>query len=80
MQATLNIKPNEIDEKLLHVIKELLSKNIEIILKSSTIEFLEFDAAMPLNDVMEEFQKAGYSKEFLCDLKAGFETSEIYAQ
>jgi hypothetical protein len=28
---------------------------------------------------MQEFEKIAYDKNFLSDLKAGFETSEIYA-
>jgi hypothetical protein len=77
MQAILNIKPNEIDDKLLNVIKELLSKNIEIVIKK-TVELEEYDKSISLDEVMDEFAKVGYSENFLSDLKAGFETSQIY--
>ena len=80
MQAILNIKPNEIDERLLSVIKELLSRNVEIVIKKQSVELEQFDKTLPLDDVMREFGKVGYSEDFLRDLRAGFETSEIYAK
>jgi len=80
MQAILNIKLNEIDDHLLNVIKELLSRNIEIVIKKETIELESFDKNLPLDEVMREFSKFGYSENFLGDLKTGFETSEIYAE
>ena len=79
MQAVLNIKPNEIDDRLLNVIKELLSRNIEIVIKKQFVELEEFDKTLSLDEVVREFGKVGYSQEFLNDLKAGFETSKIYA-
>ena len=78
MQAVLNIKPNEIDDRLLNVIKELLSRNIEIVIKKQFVELEEFDKTLSLDEVVREFGKVGYSQEFLNDLKAGFETSKIY--
>lgn len=79
MQAILNIEPNEVDERLLNVIRELLSRNIEITIKNQHFELKEFDTTLPLNEVMQEFQKAGYSENLINDLRAGFETSEIHA-
>ena len=80
MQAILSIEPNEVDERLLIIIRELLSRNVEIMIKSHHFELKEFDATLPLNEVMEEFQKAGYSDDFISDLRSGFETSEIYSK
>ncbi len=80
MQAILNIGPNEIDDRLLFVIKELLSKNVEITLKNRQFELLEFDTTLPLNELIEQFAKAGYSDGFMNDLRDGFITSEIYAE
>ncbi len=80
MQAILSIEPNEVDERLLIVIRELLSRNVEITIKSQRFELKEFDAALPLSEVMDEFQKAGYSDDFISDLRSGFETSEIYSK
>jgi len=79
MQAILNIKPSEIDDRLLNVIKELLSRNVEIVIKK-TVELEEYDKNIPLDEVMGEFAKVGYSENFLSDLKAGFETSKIYSK
>jgi hypothetical protein len=80
MQAILNIEPNEIDERLLNVIRELLSRNVDITLKRQHFELKEFDATLPLDEVIGEFQKAGYSDDFISDLRSGFETSEIYSK
>ncbi len=80
MQAILNIEPNEIDDRLLSVIRELLSRNIEVTLKNQGLELKEFNLALPLDEVMLEFQKAGYSNEFINDLRVGFETSTVYAK
>jgi len=79
MQAILNIEPNEVDEKLLNVIRELLARNVEITIKNQSFELQEFDAPS-IDDLMREFQNAGYSEDFLNDLKQGFETSEVYAK
>ncbi len=80
MQAILNIELNEIDDRLLNVIKELLSRNIEVVIKKEKLELERFDKSLPLDEVMREFSKVGYSENFLSDLKTGFETSEIYAE
>ncbi len=79
MQAVLNVKSNEIDDKLLNVIKELLSRNVEVVIKK-TVELEEYNKSISLDNVMQEFGEVGYSDEFLRDLKVGFETSEIYVK
>ncbi len=78
MQATLNIKLSEIDDHLLSIIKELLLRNVEVVIKKEMIELEEFDKSISLDEVMQEFAKVGYSEEFLSDLQAGLETSQIY--
>ena len=80
MQAILSVKSNEIDEQLLNIIKELLSKNVEVVIKNDFFELEEFDRNISLDDVMEEFENGDYSKNFLSDLRKGFETSEIYVR
>ncbi len=77
MQAVLNVKTTDINDNLLNVIKELLSRDVEIVIKK-TVELEEFDERNSLDDIMRKFGEVGYSGEFLKDLKAGFETSEIY--
>lgn len=79
MQAILSLDPNEIDDRLLNVIKELLSKGVEITIRTSRIELKEFDTTVALDDLMREFQNAGYSDGFLRDLRDGFAKSGIYA-
>ncbi len=78
MQAVLNVKTSEIDESLLSIIKELLSKNVEIVIRRETFRLEEYDRTLPLDKVMEDFEKAGHSEAFLKDLKEGFETSTVY--
>lgn len=80
MQAILNIEPNEVDDRLLNVIKELLSRNVEITIKKHRLELKEFDETLPFDEVIHEFRKAGYSDDFLSDLRAGFIASEIYSK
>ena len=76
----MNIEPNEVDDRLLNVIRELLLRNIEITIKSQSFELEQFDKTRPLDEVILEFQKAGYGDDFICDLRTGFETSEMYAK
>jgi len=80
MQTIINLEPNDIDERLLNVIRELLTRNVEITLKKQHVELTKFDESLPSDEVMREFQKAGYSDEFISDLKLGFESSKIYAK
>lgn len=47
--------------------------------KKQRVELKEFDKGLSLDEINQEFGKVSYSQEFLNDLKAGFETSEIYA-
>ena len=42
------------------------------------VELEEFDKNISLDEVIREFAEAGYSEDFLSDVKTGFETSEIY--
>jgi hypothetical protein len=78
MQAILTIEPNEVDDRLLRVIKELLSEDVEITVKNQRVELKAFDKALQLDEMISEFQKAGYCESFIGDLKTGFATSEIY--
>lgn len=80
MQAILNINPNEIDDHLMNIIKELISRNVEVVIKKEAIKFEQFDNSIPLDEVMRELESVGYSEDFLKDLRAGFETSDIYVE
>ena len=76
--AILNIDPSEIDDRLLMVIKELLSRDVEITLKTQRVELKEFDTTLPLDELIQQLEKAGYNEDFVSDLRVGFATSEIY--
>lgn len=78
MQAILNVKPSDINENLLNIIKELLLKNVEIVIRKETLHLEEYDKNVPLDNVIREFTEAGYSQEFMKDLKEGLETSTVY--
>ena len=78
MQAIINIQLYEINNNLLSIIKELLSKNVDIIIKKDSVKLEEYDKFISLDNVLKEFSEANYSEEFLKDLKNGFETSTIY--
>ncbi len=78
MQVTLSVSLKEIDNDLLTIIKELLLKNIEIIIKRDGVKLEEYAPAIPLNQVLKEFSKVGYSEAFLQDLQRGLETSSVY--
>ncbi len=78
MQAMLNIKIDEVDQKLLGIIRDLLSKDVEIVIKKERLKLEEYDARLPLDAVMEEFKGAGYSDAFVHDVREGFETSTVY--
>ena len=57
MQAILNVKLSEIDERLLNIIKELLSENIEIVIKREFFRLEEYDKTLPLKQAMKDFEK-----------------------
>ncbi|MBA2737486.1 MAG: hypothetical protein H0U50_11955 [Pyrinomonadaceae bacterium] len=57
MQAILSVKSSEIDEQLLSVIKELLSRNVEVVIKNDFPELEEFDRNFSLDEMMQKFEK-----------------------
>lgn len=80
MQAIINVKLYEINDNLLAIIKELLSRNVDVIIKKESIKLEEYDRSIPLDKVLKDFSETNYGEEFLRDLKNGFETSTIYTQ
>ncbi|MGD9732736.1 MAG: hypothetical protein AB7U45_11190 [Desulfamplus sp.] len=78
MQAILNIKISDINDELLDVVKELLLRNIEIVIRKENIALEEYDKNIPLENVIKDFKDAGYSQDFIKDLQEGFETSTVY--
>ncbi len=80
MQAILNVKLSEINNDFLKTIKDLLSKNMEVVIRKEVVRLEEYDASIPLDKVIQEFAEVGYSQEFLRDLKEGLKTSTVYAK
>jgi hypothetical protein len=79
MQVIVNVKLSEIDTNLLDIIKELLSKNAEVVIKKESLKLEEYNSDIPLDKVMQDFAEAGYSGAFLEDLREGLKTSSVYA-
>ena len=77
MQAQLILEPNEVNHEL---IKTLLDKNIDILIKKKVIALEAYDTEIPVDKVMEEFSKQDYSAEFLAELEQGLQTSSAYAK
>lgn len=80
MQAILNVTLQEIDQKFLTILRDLLSKNIEVVIKKETPRVEEFDQTKPLPVVMEQLAKAGYHAELLREIHEGLKTSSVYAE
>jgi len=75
MQAILNIKQSELNSSFLALLKALFEREDidEITIKraAASITFEEFDAAMPLQEVIGELKQEGYSAEFLKEIETG---------
>ena len=80
MQAILNVTLQEIDQKFLTILRDLLSKDIEVIIKKETPRLEEFDQTLPLPVVMEQLANSGYHAEFLRDVHEGLKTSSVYVE
>ncbi len=73
MQIALNINQNELNNEFLSLMKQLFKKDnvSEIVVKKEKIQFEEFDTSVPLDTILADISKAGYSAEFIEDLSAG---------
>ena len=80
MQAILNVRMNEIDDNSLYIIKKLLSKKVEVIIRKGNIELEEFDKNLPLENLMNDFSKESYNEDFLKDLEEGFKSSTVFSE
>jgi hypothetical protein len=49
----------------------------EVIIKKESLTLEEYNPAIPLDKVMQEFVKVGYGEEFLEDLREGLKTSSV---
>ncbi len=80
MQAIFNVNVQEIDQKFLGILRDLVSRDIEIVIKKERPRLEEFDRTQPLPVVMERLAEAGYHAEFLKDVEEGLKTSSVYAE
>ncbi|MDM8569846.1 hypothetical protein QUF50_10135 [Thiotrichales bacterium HSG1] len=79
MRIELTLKLNEIDLEFISLIKILLKKNVEVVIKKEVIELEEY-VNLPLEEVMQEFSNADYSSEFLTELEQGLKKSSVYSK
>lgn len=73
MQIVLNINQNELNNEFLSLMKQFFQKeNVsKIVVKKEKIKFEEFDSSIPLDEVVNDISKAGYSAVFIEDLSSG---------
>lgn len=80
MRVELNLAINDIDQELIKLIKILLKRNAEVVIKKQSVALEEYNAEMPLDTVMEELAGASYSADFLAELEQGLKKSSVYAK
>jgi len=73
MQIALNINQDELNQDFLSLMKQLFKKDgvSEVIIKKEKIKFEEFDKSIPIDKVLSDISKAGYSAEFVNDVSSG---------
>lgn len=80
MRVELNLTLNELDQELIELIKTLLKRNAEVVIKKQSVVLEEYPADKPLDKVMAELSGADYNAEFLADLEQGLKKSSVYAK
>lgn len=80
MRVELTLKITEIDQDLIALIKTLLSKNAEVVIKREVVALEEYDADKSLEQVMLELAGANHSTELLADIEQGLKLSSVYAK
>jgi len=80
MRVVFNVSQHELNLELLELIKVLISKNAEIVIKRESIILEEYDPNIPLKQVMQEFSHRNYHPDFLADLEKGLKSSSVYAR
>lgn len=79
MRVELTLKMTEIDQDLIALIKTLLSKNAEVVIKREAVVLTEYDAGKSLEQVMQELAGANHSTDLLADIEHGLKLSSVYA-
>lgn len=80
MRVVFNVSEHEINLEFLELIKVLIRKNAEIVIKKESIVLEEYDPNIPLEQVMQEFSRQNYHPDFLADLESGLKSSSVYAK
>jgi hypothetical protein len=80
MRVELTLKMTEIDQDLIVLIKTLLSKNAEVVIKREVVALEEYDAGKSLEQVMLELAGANHSADLLADIEHGLKLSSVYAK
>jgi hypothetical protein len=80
MRVILNVAVNEINHELIELIKILVSRNAEIVIRKEIVMLEEYDQNLSLEKVMQELSSQNYHPDFLADLEKGLKNSSIYAK
>ncbi len=80
MRVELNLSINEIDQELIELLKTLLKRNAEVLIKQQVVMLEEYPTNSPLDKVMVELSGTDYSAEFLADLEQGLNKSSVYTK
>lgn len=80
MRVELNLTVNEIDQELIELLKTLLQRNAEVVMKKQPLTLEEYPADTPLDKVVDALAGKNYTAEFLVDLEQGLKKSSVYAK
>ena len=80
MRVVFNISEQEINLEFLKLLKVLISKNAEIVIRKESMVLEEYNPNISLEQVMQEFSRQNYPPDFLADLENGLKSSSVYAK
>lgn len=80
MRVVFNISEPEINLEFLKLLKVLISKNAEIVIRKESMVLEEYNPNISLEQVMQEFSRQNYPPDFLADLENGLKSSSVYAK
>ena len=67
-------------QKFLAILRDLVARDIKIVIKKERPRLEEFDQTKPLPVVMEKHKKAENNAELLREIHEGLKTSSVYAE
>ncbi len=80
MQVVLNVVENEINQELTEVVRFLIERNAEVIIRKNIVILEEYNQTLPLKEVMRTLSMQDYSPAFLADIEKGLKTSSVYSK